>query len=628
MESQWREILLDFDPRVTAATDTETIRALESRAPAISCDDRDFLAKKFKKRLLFPGLEDQALRDAVELAVYRQGPILTLTTFGHDIKIISRRILEPLRKALGPKNASENGTVRSKLLQYFREHYIKNVRTAIGICAERDRYAYKCFERLFLQLIQTATPKNYISEADLQNIARQEFLEIDRSSCIVSSTSRDDGIEISVENRHGKALFQKLANADWLLSDVIRDPDPACNKVSVYFMVKYITSLFLFGTPPPRNASSPPPKPIAKALPTAANAVDRLLFDGSNPPSTQSLSALSSASNDLDDTSSESRSTWSESTQQVCGDRRREPRFVTIGDFTSQRASITGWHSSRISTTSYGESLKRDVTSYESPIFFPEQKRPRLTTSVVVSKGESPTLKNGPSRNKQYHQMSRCTSLPSVTTPDRGSYAEEYDPASHAYSTPLSSIDGRECYQDESFSPSDYDRSWSPITQRSATTLPNTSCLHSYRDLVNLPFGRESVHGDEHVSAPADANEHNASSTRAPSPCDTMPAGRRESIQRTSSPRVAGCEAIEFKLSSNKDMFYRTTRTLKSLHGFIKSQRMIDASSKFSYMVDGKTVDAPTDACLLNNLKIIDSVIVHSKEGHFASTQHPSIVHF
>jgi hypothetical protein len=55
---------------------------------------------------------------------------------------------------------------------------------------------------------------------------------------------------------------------------------------------------------------------------------------------------------------------------------------------------------------------------------------------------------------------------------------------------------------------------------------------------------------------------------------------------------------------------------------------MVDESSKFSYMIDGEIYDAPTEAHLLEKLDTIDVVIVHSERGHFASTQHPSIVDY
>jgi hypothetical protein len=629
MLSQWREILLDFDPRVTVAIDAKTILELQSRAPAISRKDRLFLATGFEQRVLFPGLRNQALRAAVESAVYRQGPILTVHTFARDVKIIRARILQPLKRALGPKRAGQNRTVRSKLLQCFKDHYIENVPTAIGVCAERDRYAHRCFERLFLQLMQSATRTLSMSEADVRSVARQEFSKINRNSCTVSPISREDGVEISVENRHGRKLFERVEEVDWLLSDVIRDPDPACGEVTDYFMVKYIASLFLFGTPPPRNASLSPTELIAESSSTVANAASRLPFESSNSPSTQSLSTWSSASKDSDDTCSESRCAWSESTQYVRGDPRREPRYVTVDDFISQRGSITGWHSPAASTKLYEKSQKRDVTSYESSILVSEQKRPRLTRSVVLGGDASPSLNERPSvTGLEDYQMPSRTSYASVTTPNRVSYAEGYSPSSHACSTPPSSIDSRECYEDASFSPSDYDRSWSPITQRSTAALPNISFLDSYRNLVHLPFGQGSVNGGDHRSITADTDKQNASHTQAPLLSATVLTGQDESIQHTAGLRKARSEAIIFKLSSNNDMVYRTTRTRKSLQGFIKSQLMIDASSTFSYIIDGKTVDALTEACLLEKLTIIDAVIVHSEQGHFASSQHPSIVQF
>ncbi|KAH5619280.1 hypothetical protein HBI51_252640 [Parastagonospora nodorum] len=226
MQSQWRDILLDFHPEVTSAADTETILMLQSRAPAVSHEDRSFLAKRFEERLLFPRLTDQVLRSRVEEAVYRQGPILTVKTFACDIKILRARILAPLNEALGPMRTSRGTTVRNKLLQYFRERYIDNVPTAIGVCAAKERYADRCFERLFLRLMQTATRTLSLREDNVRAFAREEFLALNRNTHAESAASSGDWVELPVEKRHGVRLYNRITAADWVLSDIIRESYP------------------------------------------------------------------------------------------------------------------------------------------------------------------------------------------------------------------------------------------------------------------------------------------------------------------------------------------------------------------------------------------------------------------
>ncbi|KAH7061032.1 hypothetical protein BKA63DRAFT_528546 [Paraphoma chrysanthemicola] len=630
MQSQWRDILLGFDPRVTSATDTETILMLQSRAPAVSHEDRSFLAKRFEERLLFPRLTDQALRRQVEVAVYRQGPILTVKTFACDIKILRARILAPLKEALGPMRASQNRTVRNKLLDYFRDRYIDHVPMAIGVCAAKERYAVRCFERLFLRLMQTATRTLSLHEDDVRAFARQEFLELNRNDLTASPTSRDDYVDLPVEKRHGVRLYKRIADAGWVLSDIIREPYPPDSPVSEYFMCKYITSLFLLGKTPPLNSSMPPAATIATSLPMTAAAPSRLPFHSSNSPCTQSLSTCSSASDAFNETWSASHYAWSASTQHMCGDHRREPQFATFANFISQKGSIAGSHSSTVSSIR-GGNQKRGMVSYEDTVFIPEQKRPCLTRSVISVGSASPTLaERSPIDERQIHQRSCRASFASTATSKRASHAGENRSLGHAYSTPSSSLDERECYQRDAFSSSDYDRSWTPTTRRSTTALPNIAFLQeadSYKNLVDIAHRQCDVVRDGHGQFSSDVRKQKPSVTLALAPSCTVAAAPCEGPEHKRAMPFAKRDAIVFELSGNKSMCYRSTRTQKSLCGFIRSQLMVDASSNFSYTIDGKTYDAPTEAHLLERLPIIDVVVVHSEQGHFASTQHPSIVH-
>jgi hypothetical protein len=186
-------------------------------------------------------------------------------------------------------------------------------------------------------------------------------------------------------------------------------------------------------------------------------------------------------------------------------------------------------------------------------------------------------------------------------------------------------VNGEDCCQGDAFSPSDYDRSWTPITRRSTTALPNVSSFeqaNSYRNLVDIVHRQRDAVEYDYAPASIDARWQDPFRTKALSPSRAIP------VALQGIPLAAKREAIVFQLSGNTNMRYRSTRTLESIRGFVRSQMMVDESSTFSSMIDGKMADAPTEAHLLEELATIDIVIVHSKQGHFASTQHPSIVQY
>jgi hypothetical protein len=667
MQSQWKDILLEFDAQVVAATDAETILMLQSRAPAFSQEDRSFLAKRFEERLLFPRLTNETLRKAVEEAVYRQGPILTVKTFACDVKILRTRIFAPLSEALGPMRTSKNTTVRTKLLKYFRDRYIERVPTAIGVCAAKEHYAIRCFERLFLQLIRTATGTLSLSESDIRTLAQQEFLAMSSNNRNESPTLEDDCVELPVEKRHGVWLFKRAAVTDSLLANVLRKPQPLGSPISDSFMLKHIISLFLFGTPPsapsgtsvarssprsvarsspgsvarssPRSVATSSPRLVATSLPgssatslpRAAVAPSRVPFGSSDSPSTQTLSSWGTASDNSMDTRTASHDAWSDLTQHVCGDYRQGPRFVTIADFMSQKGSITGWQSPTVSITPSGSSLKRYATSDDHALFVPEHKRPRLTRPMIFGGHEWSSSERTSVDEQQHHRGSCRASVVSISMPRIASHRSEYMSSEHACSTPPSSLDGEDCYQGDAFSPSDYDRSWTPSTRRSTTAVPNFAFLEeadSYRNLVSIANRHYGATSNNRGPASVDATKRDLSPWQALSPSHATPALSQGSSQHVASLQAAKRDAIVFQLEGNKDMCYRSTRTKKSLSGFVRSQMIVDESSKFSYIIGDKTYDAPTEAHLLDKRALIDVVIVRSERGHFASTQHPNIVHY
>ncbi|KAF1952094.1 hypothetical protein CC80DRAFT_552846 [Byssothecium circinans] len=105
MVTQWREITLQWHPTVVKSVDPDSIRMLQSRAPQLSKGDRDYVLDTFGRGQILPGLIDSGLRQAVKKAVCQQGPILTMTTFAKDVRLLSSRVHHALAELLTSKQS-------------------------------------------------------------------------------------------------------------------------------------------------------------------------------------------------------------------------------------------------------------------------------------------------------------------------------------------------------------------------------------------------------------------------------------------------------------------------------------------------------------------------------------------
>jgi hypothetical protein len=135
------------------------------------------------------------------------------------------------------------------------------------------------------------------------------------------------------------------------------------------------------------------------------------------------------------------------------------------------------------------KNYKRYVTVDEDTLSVPKQRRLRLARSMIfdeqLSTSSGGTLVDEP----QHHHQSHRASIASLTTLADVPHAGELTSFQDTCYTPPSSVDGEDCYQGDAFSPSDYDRSWTPTTRRSMTPLPNISSFeqaNSYRNLVDF----------------------------------------------------------------------------------------------------------------------------------------------
>jgi hypothetical protein len=184
--------------------------------------------------------------------------------------------------------------------------------------------------------------------------------------------------------------------------------------------------------------------------------------------------------------------------------------------------------------------------------------------------------------------------------------------------TPASSIDEAECASDKPMSASDYGSSygptWSPKVLEDDNFykgLMRTEAWHN-EDVAQY---RACVSDSSFDSSPVLVRSYPYS---PPSKMDSSIKGPRWNRQET----------VMFELSGQKAIFYESLRSQKAVRGFIASQIAVDKHSKFLYTTDN--AKEPREARNQEDLVAIwdelRTVIVCSKQGHFASTQHPIIV--
>lgn len=139
--------------------------------------DCKYISDQFEAKRLFPSLTDPALRRAVEQAINRQGPVLTLHTLKKDVNVLKH--YAPMSSIIGPMNKEEEGhTIQAKVKAHLEGIFLELTRTAplaprYGI-GESKRFADRCYELLFWQLMRTGSGVS-ISHVALHNLASQEY---------------------------------------------------------------------------------------------------------------------------------------------------------------------------------------------------------------------------------------------------------------------------------------------------------------------------------------------------------------------------------------------------------------------------------------------------------------------
>jgi hypothetical protein len=175
-----------------------------------------------------------------------------MRTFAKDIRVLSKKIFTPLHPLLGRMDG--NKTARAEILQRFEQIHMLDHPTALGPTDAKRNFAGRCCDRLFLQLLRTKNPKA-LTEVDLKYVADEEYSGDSGGSMSVEG----DGKELAVKQRHGSDLFDHQSATSASLPTVLRQPLPFSRSVDAVFMVRHITSIFLYGTP---ASPLPTPSPV------------------------------------------------------------------------------------------------------------------------------------------------------------------------------------------------------------------------------------------------------------------------------------------------------------------------------------------------------------------------------
>lgn len=613
MQLQWGDILLNYDPQVVEAVDVATVDMLQSKAPVVSDNDRKLIADNFKNGSLFPLLKDQALRRKVERAVYRQGPILTMRTFAEDIRVLSKKIFTPLHPLLGRMDG--NKTIRAEVLQRFEQMHMLDHPTAMGPTDAKRKFAGRCSERLFLQLLRTKSPKA-LTEDDLKDVADEEYSRDSGGSTSIEG----DGEELAVKQRHGSDLFDHQSAASALLPTVLRRPLACSRSVDAVFMLRHITSIFLYGTP---ASPLPTPSPATSVIASRRTA----LYPSDHQPTTAiSQQSLHAFSESCDLSPSGSECAWSDSAELVVGRRNLEPRLMNFVDFKSACGSIISeCHASTISTTSSQYTQKRVLALNESSTQPQERKRPCRTPTATIRSSKPTSFASAGLVSSQRSESGSISSSPlSIVTVE----TEQIYPARASEpATPASSLDEAECGRQDSVSASNYSSSydppWSPMMRKDdGSSLGKDAAM--YNEVVQTQ-ARQTYKDAQNTASVIDS-PHDSDPVPVRSPLRNSLSQINGSIQR---PRENEQETVKFTLSGQEAIFYVSVRTEEAVRGFIASQIAVDKQSEFLYTTkydNGELCEAPSQEHLLAKWNKLCTVVVRSKHGHFASTQHPNIV--
>jgi hypothetical protein len=664
--SQWQDITFNWHPKVLRSFDPESIAMLQSRAPLFSKHDHDYIVHTFNRGQILPLLTDCALREKVKMAVCRQGPILTLTTFAQDVLLLLLRVHGSLTSVVD-KMRREHDTLRQRVRRTFEREFDSLFRS-YGLTqvpnAQKKRSVERCYQHVFLHAIRAARAKGAISTRHLTKLAQREFHR-EYGTCIISEEEQDEeegdiatgapagtisshqsSGDIDVSKRHGSSLFNSMAATSMLYRDQIHKQHLSLSQISSAFMANHIACVFLFGSTTLEARPVSPISPVVSLYSTGG------MLESSSICNEDSASLRTS--NDRDSVWTVSSNAVHESNIDTASVRWRRP-YIQTTTMRSEAASMVDWESSPVDVTPRSEGVKGRSQSTLS--ISTAHKRSSISPSTTQKRPRSrkPTL----DRSSWSIQSTR------VQSPDRRSQVAQHDylesPTPGLPETRVSDADhwhGRSVAR------------LSAVTHRSPETISvNSPSIYSLYRRSSTPqaMAARSGHGSDPLEAYVESLVHrNPFSSDGPetkhikqyvpfrddgsyisqSQIISLPESQiGESCDRISNldvaPRATGSskstkslnaempvrsrpQYILYRSSLNDSMFCRAPLDASSTERFVQSQKTIDPRSTFWYTIDGKNRKyAPTHHHLQYAITKheLETVFVDSK--HLGSTEHP-----
>ncbi|KAJ6192074.1 hypothetical protein J3E72DRAFT_380164 [Bipolaris maydis] len=279
---QWRDITLQWDSRILQCVDFEFVNVLQSRAPAFSNEDHEFIQKEFRKGHILP-LKDSQLRLRVESVICCQGPILTLNTFAQDVRLLQVSVRQPLNGLLPKMEKAKGDTLRTRICEIIETKFDEisgenNLPKATN--NQRQKFIRRCYYHVFLHTIRTkkyryedVITNNSITEVHIKNLVEEELklrCIVDRGSLqnlttnesvILTQTSADSmpETEANVERRHGHLLFRNPVARKYLYYDRINDSRVSTLVLTPSSMAMHIMRVFLLGRRAIQRVMAPSP---------------------------------------------------------------------------------------------------------------------------------------------------------------------------------------------------------------------------------------------------------------------------------------------------------------------------------------------------------------------------------
>ncbi|KAH8710277.1 hypothetical protein GQ44DRAFT_776643 [Phaeosphaeriaceae sp. PMI808] len=667
--SQWEEITLQWHPTVVGSVDPDSIQMLQSRAPRLSKSDHDYVVGAFEQGGMLPQLTDSALREAVKLAVCRQGPILTLKTFTKDVRLLLSRVHRALATVLGDMSRRRGDTLRKRvhriLEQEFDDLYHSD-ELCISATVQKEGLVERCYQHVFLHTIRTELPEGSISTKQLRRLVKREFdcLYTNSENHSVSNPPEDeDDIaivaptvisptypsfeDIDAERRHGIFIFKSEKVAGLLYRDQIHKHELP---ISESFMAKYIVRVFLSGSRTNFEAIPSPITPIASIVATRGM-VQSLPFLNKDYISCgtadghESISGLASLATN-------------ESELDVASVLWRRPHILTA-DVSSEAASMVGWGTSSLDRTDSPECVgKRPLfvsavdATQDGHLGYPStpSKRPRSLklsdhlarsihpvedalpkcTSQIPRQDFFNTLSASSTRSARLSRVDRWRGNLDVgwsevdqNSPDtidmNGSSI--YSPSRRSLASQVMSSD-RGCSSNSMKAYTELLRHHNPFASDTTTAvheleLNQNGSSAEYMQDISQPQ-KDSLPHNQIGRLVADSNQLGA-----------RPISKVTTISGLTKNPVSRPRHIVYKSSVRDDIVYRAPADAGSTERFVESQKIIDPLSTFWYKLKNQDNKCATSHDQLYHAICkygLETVFVKSKQ--LGSTDHSSAAIF